>query len=118
MRPVLGRPLGRLAVIAGVLLVGWVVLRGGTKDVVLVYGLGSARDATALDVDLRRGGASVRRAEFRFAQRAPDQVRHAAKLPEGDYTVAFTIRRPGGDVRGERALSVTEDGTVVLSLGP
>lgn len=109
------RLLARFLLVAGALLIGWFLVRGGPKDVVLVYDLGGTA-ATALDVDVRRDGASARHAEFRFAHGAPAQVRHEVKLPEGDYTLAFTVRRPGGDLQGERALSVVEDGTIVVSL--
>lgn len=112
------RPLARLVILGGALLVGWILLRGGPKDVVLVYDLAATPGATALEVDLRRGAASLRRAEFRFARGAPGQVRHEVKLPEGAYVIAFRVERPGGPVSGERSLSVTEDGTVVLSLAP
>lgn len=108
----------RFAVLAGALLVGWLLLGGRTKEVVLVYDLAGAPGATALEVELHRGAATVRRAEFRFAHGAPPQVRHPVKLPEGEYAVAFTVHRPEGDVRGERAVSVSEDGAIVLPLGP
>jgi hypothetical protein len=112
------RPLGRLLALGGALLGGWLLLRGGPKDVVLVYDLAATPRATALEVDLRRGSASVRRAEFRFARGAPGQVRHEVKLPDGAYVVAFRVEGPFGAVHGERTLTIAEDGTVVLSLGP
>lgn len=112
------KPLARLVVLAGALLIGWFLLRGGPKDVVLVYDLAATPGATALEVDLRRGAESDRRARFRFTSGAPSQVRHEVKLPPGAYHVRFRVDAPGGPVQGERSVQVAEDDTIVLSLGP
>ncbi|HYG70040.1 MAG TPA: hypothetical protein VD838_20360 [Anaeromyxobacteraceae bacterium] len=112
------KPLARLVAIGGALLLGWVLLRGGPKDVVLVYDLARTPGATALEVNLRRGAEAIRRAEFRFPRGAPGQVRHEVKLPKGAYVVTFRVDAPGGPVRGERTLAIASDETIVLPLGP
>jgi hypothetical protein len=112
------KPLTRLVALAGALLLGWFLLRGGPKDVVLVYDLAATPGATVLEVDLRRGAESDRRARFPFARGAPPQVRHEVKLSPGAYVVRFRVDQPGGAVDGERALEVAEDETIVLTLGP
>jgi hypothetical protein len=97
----------------GALAVGWLLFGRGSKDVVLVYDVGP--DATALEVALRRGGEVVRRAEFRRHDKEP--LRHALRLPEGDYQLGWRVVTPAGAREGERALEVRESGTIVLSIG-
>jgi hypothetical protein len=112
------KPLARLVALAGALLLGWFLMRGGPKDVVLVYDLVATPGATSLEVDVRRGVESERRARFPFARGAPPQVRHEVKLSPGAYVVRFRVDQPGGAVDGERPLEVAEDETIVLTLGP
>jgi hypothetical protein len=112
------KPLARLVVLAGALLVGWFLLRGGPKDVVLVYDLAATPGATALEVDLRRGAESDRRARFQFASGAPPQLRHEVKLPPGAYLVRFRVDAPSGPVQGDRSIQIAEDDTIVLTIGP
>jgi hypothetical protein len=105
--------LARLLALVGALAVGFVLFGRGSKDVVLVYDVGP--DATELEVALRRGGEVVRRAEFRRHDTEP--VRHALRLPEGDYQLAWRVVSPAGARAGERALEVRESGTIVLPIG-
>ncbi len=110
------RPLGRLLLLAGALGVGALLFRAAPRQVELVYDLARTPGATALEVELRRGGGLVRRAELRVAGVA--QVHHPVRLRDGDYVLSFRITTPAGAVSGERPLAVREAGTVVLSLGP
>ncbi len=110
------RSLGRLLLLAGALGVGALLFRAAPRQVDLVYDLGRAPGATELEVELRRDGALVRRAELRVA--GEEQVHHPVRLPDGDYVLSFRIATPQGAVSGERPLSVREAGTIVLPLGP
>jgi hypothetical protein len=110
------RLLRRLVVVAAVLGVGYLLFGEGPRDVVLVYDLASAPDATGLEVELRRGEDVVRRAEFRVP-RDGGALRHRVKLPGGEYTLGWRLTTPGGPRRGERALVISEPGTIVLALG-
>lgn len=110
------RGLARALFLAGAVAIGLFFFRATPRDVTLVYALGDA-GARALDVDIRRGGEVVRHAEFRAP---PAQVRHAVRLPDGDYVVHLRIAGPGAaaprDV--ERPVQVSESGTIVLPVGP
>lgn len=110
------RRLGRLVVLAAALGTGWLLFGTGPRDVVLVYDLGAAPEATGLEVELRRGGEVVRRAEFRVP-RDGAAIRHPVKLPDGDYALGWRVRGPGPERAGERTLVVSEAGTIVLALG-
>jgi hypothetical protein len=113
----------RLVGLAGAALVGWLLFRAAPRDVTLVYDVGQVEGAGSLEVRIRRGAEILRAAEFRL----PDgggQVRHTVQLPDGHYRIAYRLvperARPGDGqrpVEGERALDVTESGTVVLPLG-
>jgi hypothetical protein len=105
--------LARLVALVGALAVGWLLFGRGTKDVVLVYDV--APDATAVEVALRRDGEIVRRAEFR--RHGAEPIRHALRLPEGDYLLDWRVVTPAGARAGERALEVRESGTMVLAIG-
>jgi hypothetical protein len=108
----------RVVAILAALGAGYFLLGAGPEDVTLVYDLAGASGARALEVELRRDGTTVRRAEFRFASGAPGQVTHPVKLPRGDYVLAWRLDAPAGPVRGDRAVTVDDGGTIVLSLGP
>jgi hypothetical protein len=84
------------------------------KEVVLVYDLSSAPQATGLEVEIRREAALVRRAAFRVT--AGEQVRHVVKLQEGDYALAWRVTGPAGGGAGERLLEIEDEGTIVLPL--
>lgn len=112
--------LARFVVVLGAVAIAWVLFGQGPNDVVLVYDL-PAGGETRLDVDIRRAGESVRRAEFRLGTATPGvarQVRHAVKLPEGDYEVAWRLEGPAGGRSGARIVAVREDGTILLPIGP
>ena len=109
------RPLVRLLLLAGALGVGALLFRAAPRQVDLVYDLRGAPGATSVEVEIRRGGELVRRAELRADG---SQVRHAVRLPDGEYVLAFRVASPAGAVAGERALEVREAGTIVLPLGP
>ena len=109
------KPLARLIAVVGAVLVGWFLYGHAPRDVVLVYAVG-APDATALEVDLRRGADLVRHAEFALHGRG--EVRHAVRLTDGEYGLVYRIRTPEGTRTGERSVEVSPDaGTIVLPLG-
>lgn len=108
------KAVARLVALAGAIGIGWFLLSGSTRELVLVYDLGGA-PATSLEVEIRRGGELVRRAEL--GARGGAQLRHPVRLPDGDYVLAWRIGGPDGSRSGERPLEVREDGTVVLPLG-
>ena len=110
------RLLRRLVVVAAAVGAGYLLFGQGPREVVLVYDLASAPDATGLEVELRRGGEVVRRAEFRVP-REGGALRHPVKLPGGEYTLGWRLTTPAGARRGERALVISEPGTIVLALG-
>jgi hypothetical protein len=110
------RHVARLVALLGAVAVGWLLLDARPRDVVLVYDLHAAPDATALEVELRSGGAPVRRARLRVE--AGRETRHAVRLRDGTYALAWRLERPAGAVHGERELVVAGEGTIVLSLGP
>jgi hypothetical protein len=107
------RALARAVALAGAIGLGYFLFSASPRDVVLVYDVGG--EPATLDVEIRRGGDVVRRAEL--SARAGGQLRHPVRLPEGDYVLAWWLAGPGGSRSGERPLEVREDGTVVLPLG-
>jgi hypothetical protein len=109
------RPLARLLLLVGAVGVGALLFRAAPRQLELVYDLGRTPGATSVEVEIRRGGELVRRAELRADG---PQVRHAVRLPDGEYVIAFRVASPAGSVAGERALEVREAGTIVLPLGP
>ena len=111
------KPLVRLLGLLGAVGVGLFLSRAAPRDVTLVYDLGAAPGATGLEVDLRRGAELVRHAELRVSAGTP--LRHAVRLPDGEYALRFRIATAAGRaISGERPLVVREDGTIVLPLGP
>jgi hypothetical protein len=109
------KPFTRLVAVVGAVLVGWFLYTRAPRDVVLVYAVG-APDATALEVDLRRGADLVRHAEFTLHGRG--EVRHTVRLPDGEYGLVYRVRTPGRVQTGERSVEVSSDtGTVVVPLG-
>ena len=110
------RQLARLVFLAGAVAIGLFLFRANPRDVTLVYDVGPG-PARALDVEIDRGAEAIRRAEFRLDAGPARQVRHPVRLPDGEYTVRFTISRGGSEpTSGERPLTVMESGTVVLPL--
>lgn len=106
----------RLVAVLGAVAVGWLLFGEGPRDVVLVYDLGEAPRPSSLEVRVRRGGETVRRAVFSVpAGGAP--IRHALKLPDGSYALGWWVEAPDGPREGERTLEIREDGTIVLPIG-
>jgi len=110
------RRAARLVALLGAVGVGLFLASASPKDVVLVYDLAGAPDATALEVELRRGDDLVRRAEFRVPD-AGRQIRHTIRLPQGQYALSWRAAGPSGPRTGERMLDVEEEGTIVLPVG-
>ena len=102
----------RVVLVLGAALVGFLLFRAAPREVTLVYGLPPGAAAASLEVEIRRGGEVVRRAEIRVPGGARE-VRHPVRLPDGEYRVAV---RAGAAVF-ERTVTVSEAGTIVLPLG-
>jgi hypothetical protein len=111
------RNAARLVLLAGGAAIGFWLLRASPRDVTLVYDVSGQPRATSLEVEIRRGGEVMRRAELRLAPGAT-QVRHDVRLREGDYVVALRASGPSGGTTIERPLEIRESGMIVLSLGP
>jgi hypothetical protein len=111
------RAAARLIVLLGAIGIGLLLFRESPRELDLVYDLGRAPGATALEISIRRGSELVRRAELRVPPGAAT-VHHAVRLPDGAYTLAFRVETPRGGFEGERPLEVVEAGTIVLPLGP
>jgi hypothetical protein len=108
------KQLARLAFVAGAVAIGLFFLRAAPREVTLVYALGDA-PPRALEVDIVRGGETVRHAEFRVP---PAQLRHEVRLTDGDYLARLTLAGEGPSRRVERAFTVSESGTIVLPVAP
>jgi hypothetical protein len=107
----------RLVLLLGAAALGLLLLQAAPREVTLVYPLPGPAEVAALEVDLRRGAETVRHAEFRFPGGAPEALRHAVRLPDGDYTVALRLaRRDGPPRRLASSFTVEEGGPIVLSL--
>lgn len=106
----------RPVALVGAVLVGWLLFGARSHDVVLVYDLSSAADATAVEVDLRSAAGAVLR-HARIQLRAGEQARHPVRLRDGRYELAWRLDRPSGALTGERTIEVDGDGTIVLPLG-
>jgi hypothetical protein len=107
----------RLVLLAGAVAVGFVLFRASPRDVRLVYDLRRAPGATAVDVEIRRGGEALRRAELRVPPGAT-QLEHEVRLPTGAYEVVVRLVRPGAVVRTTREIDVRESGPVLIAVGP
>jgi len=112
------KPLARIVLVLGLSATALFVFRRLPRDVTLVYGVPDPGAVRALEVEIRQGGATLRRAEFRFPGGAPPLVRHEVRLLDGDYTLHFRLAGPDGLARTfARALAVSEEGTIVVPLG-
>jgi hypothetical protein len=107
------RRAARLVALLGAVAVGLFLVSASPRDVVFVYDLAGAPGATALEVELRRGGELVRHAEFRVTDPGR-QIRHELRLPQGRYAVSWRAASPAGSFAGERVVDVEEEGTIVL----
>ncbi len=106
----------RVVAIAGAVAVAWLLFGRAPKDVTVVYDVSAVPEARTLEVELFRGGETLRRAEFRLAGRG-GRVEQKLRLPEGDYVLRGRIDAPAGATAFERPLEVREAGTIVLPLG-
>jgi hypothetical protein len=105
----------RLLAVLGAVGLGLFLFRHNPREVVLVYDLAGVAEPRDLQVTILRGAEVMRRAEF---PSPPSQVRHAVRLPDGSYRVDYRVDARGGAVQGERQLTISEGGTIVLSLTP
>ena len=111
------RAAARLLAVVGALAVGLLLFRAAPRDVTLVYDVAGAPGASGLEVVIRRGGEVVRRADLAVPA-GRGQVRHAVRLADGDYLVDYRMRTAAGTVVGQRSVTVSESGTVILPLAP
>jgi hypothetical protein len=108
----------RLLLLLGFGALGLFVLREVPRDVTLVYAMDDAAAVRRVEVEVRRGTAVIRQAEFRFPSGAPSQIRHDVKLPDGDYGVAVRVWGATGEPRLTlRPVTVAESGSIVLPIG-
>ncbi len=110
-----GRAIARIVAIVGAVAIGAFLCRAAPREVTLVYDVSALPGATGLDVEIRRGGDLLRRAELGIPAGSA-QVRHPVRLPEGRYDLVLHVVAPGGTVRVERSVDVTEEGTIVLPI--
>ncbi len=106
------RALARVVLLLGAVGVGAFLLRAAPREVTLVYGLTPGEAPARLEVEVLRGGELVRHAEIRVP-RGAREVRHPVRLPDGDYRVVVRA----GQAVFERAVTISEAGTIVLPLG-
>ena len=106
------KALSRVVLLLGAVGVGALLFREAPREVTLVYGLPPGEAPARLEVDIRRGADLVRHAELRVPGGARD-VRHSVRLPDGEYRVVVQ----SGTAVFERAVTVSEAGTIVLPLG-
>ncbi len=104
----------RLLAVLGAAAIGAFLFRSSPRDVVLVYDLPADRGVRALEVVIRKDGEVVRRADF---PSPAAQVRHAVRLTDGAYRLEYRLEEPGGPVKGQREITVSEAQTIVLPLG-
>ena len=108
----------RLLLLLGFAALGLFVFREVPRSVTLVYAVDDAPAVRTVEVEVRRGTAVIRQAEFRFPTGAPAQIRHDVKLPDGDYRVAVRVWSATGAPRlALRPITVAESGSIVLPIG-
>ena len=105
----------RVVLLVGAVAIGLLFWRSSPRDVLLVYAVDAA-GARTLEVEVERGGETLRRAELRLEPGAR-QARHAVRLPDGRYVLHVTILGDAPPRRIDRELTVTESGTIVVPLG-
>jgi hypothetical protein len=110
------RALARVLAVAGAAAVGAFLFRSWPREVTLVYDLGG-RPAPAVEVEIRRGGETLRFARIRL-EPGPGPVHHPVRLPDGDYEIVARIEWPGGPVLVSRSFRVDGEGAVPLRLAP
>jgi hypothetical protein len=108
----------RLLLLLGFGALGLFVLREVPRSVTLVYAMDDPPAVRKVEVEVRRGTAVIRQAEFRFPSGAPSQIRHDVKLPDGQYRVAVRVWNDTGAPRLTlRPVTVAESGTIVVPIG-
>jgi len=108
----------RLLLLLGFGALGLFVLREVPRSVTLVYAIEVAPAVRRVEVEVRRGTAVIRQAEFRFPAGAPAQIQHDVKLPDGEYRVAVRVWNDTGAPRLTlRPVTIAESGSIVLSIG-
>jgi hypothetical protein len=107
----------RLVLLLGAAALGAFLLRSAPHDVTLVYPLPDPGGVTGVEVEVRRGEETLRRAELRFPGGAPEAVRHPVRLPDGEYAVRLLVTRRDAPPRRLAArFRVEEEGPIVLPL--
>ncbi len=110
------KALARVLFLAGAVAIGLFLFRAAPRDVTLVYGLRGTH-ARSLEVDVERGGETIRRAEFWFSSGTPASVRHHLRLTDGQYELHLVVGGESGPRSLERSIDITESGTIVIPLG-
>jgi hypothetical protein len=111
------RALARVVALAGAVALGAYLFRSWPRDVTLVYDLGGLPGASEVEVEIRRGGETVRFARIRIPP-AAGPLRHPVRLPDGPYQILARVELPRGPVLLSSAFEVDGDGAVPLRLGP
>ncbi len=110
------RSVARVVLVLGLAATGMFLFREVPRDVTLLYRVPQPASTRTLEVDIRRGEATLRHAEFRFPSGAPPEVRHEMRLPDGDYTLAVRLTAGGAATDVLRTIAVSEEGTIVVPL--
>jgi hypothetical protein len=108
------RLLARAAAVIGAVTLGAYLFSAAPRDVVLVYDVPAPGEPAVLEIELRRAGELVRRAELSVPA-GGGQVRHPVRLPDGLYALGWKLSGRGASA-GEIPVEVREDATVVLAL--
>lgn len=111
------KPAARLVLLVGVVAIGLVLFRAAPRDVTFVYDVARVPGATAIQVEIRRGAETLRRAEIRVPA-GETQVRHPVRLPPGTYEVSVEVDRPDAVIRTTRTVDVRESGPILVPVGP
>jgi hypothetical protein len=111
------KQVARLLFLGGAIGIGLFLMRAVPRDVTFVYDV-QVPGARSLAVDIEKGGALVRRAEFRLADGGPAQVSHRVRLPDGAYLLRLSVAAGGRTQQLDRAITISEGGTIVVPVGP
>jgi len=111
------RALARLVAVAGAVVVGAVLFRSWPRDVTLVYELSGLPGAASLEVEISRGGETLRRSRMR-APAGSGPIRQPVRLPDGTYDLAVRVELPPGPIRLSRSVEVDGDGAIRVPLAP
>jgi hypothetical protein len=111
------RLLARLLLVVGAVGVGAFLFRASPRDVVVAYGVRAPGAPAILEVELRRGQEVLRRAELAVPA-GGGEIRHPVRLQDGDYLLVWRLSGGSAAWRGDQRLSVDEDATVAVPVGP